>query len=106
MQQQAGPRGGAPPKAGGGGKKRVGGKPASGSAAPAHATGGTVVRVFVETSLNTKLLVAVAPETTVEGVKGEEPRQATCLLPAGRAWGLQKLVVVVHAHGMASPLAP
>lgn len=71
MQHHAGSRG-APPKAAAGGKKRGGGKPGNGVAAAAHAAGGSVVRVFVETSLDTKLLVAVAPETTVEGLKGAE----------------------------------
>ena len=88
MQRKTAPGGGGGGKAGGASGKK-GGKKGSGgggkaAAGPLASPGAAqrqvdVVRVYVETSLKTKLLVAVAPTATVAAVKGGPERR---LLPA------------------------
>lgn len=93
MQKRAGKPakpGGAKP--GGGGKKGGGGGGNNGMApSPAAAMRGQqagVVRVYVETSLQTKLLMAVPHASTVAAVKGG-PGGGGCRLPAPRSVQLQ-----------------
>lgn len=82
MQQQGRQQAGAPAATGkksGGGKKGGGGGAQQPTASPGPAAllragsqqGSTVVRVYVQTSLNTRLLVAVPPGATVAAVRGE-----------------------------------
>ena len=79
-----GGRGGGGKKGGGGGKKAGAGQqqqqqPAASQGAAAllragSQPGSAVVRVYVQTSLNTRLLVAVPPAATVAAVRGESLR--------------------------------
>ncbi len=88
MQKQGRQPAGAPAaagkKGGGGGKKAGAGQqqqqqPAASQGAAAllragSQPGAAVVRVYVQTSLNTRLLVAVPPAATVAAVRGESLR--------------------------------
>ena len=75
------PAGGKPPKGPGGGKK--GGGPASGLQRVASGT--PLMRVYVETSLQTKLLLTVHPGATIAAVRGAPAPRRRRRAVAGRA---------------------